>query len=194
MEVADHLWRPWASFVSIGTSRSHCDCVLCLSTATWRRICCLTKHQGIKAYGEMNVQLHTFLTSALDGGEWWASRLGRFTPGIHWIDRYAYCMIRKWAWWVGNAQHSVMGKGQVVNSRHHDESAQSMEWALQEPPRHHIWVSCTSCGITVGVGAHRTALKCYSWLIGRCYHSYCCCVVLHCVNIALHCVVCLCLL
>jgi hypothetical protein len=26
-----------------------------------------------------------FLTSALDGGEWWASRPGRFTPGAHWI-------------------------------------------------------------------------------------------------------------
>jgi len=27
------------------------------------------------------VQLQTFLTSALDGGEWLASRLDRFTPG-----------------------------------------------------------------------------------------------------------------
>jgi hypothetical protein len=37
----------------------------------------------------MEVQLHT-LTSALDGGEWLDSRLGRFTskeraPGTHWI-------------------------------------------------------------------------------------------------------------
>jgi hypothetical protein len=28
---------------------------------------------------------HIFLTSALVGGEWSASRPGRFTPGIHWI-------------------------------------------------------------------------------------------------------------
>jgi hypothetical protein len=38
----------------------------------------------------MEVQLHTFLSSALDGGEWSASRPGRFTPreralGTHWI-------------------------------------------------------------------------------------------------------------
>jgi len=29
--------------------------------------------------------VHTFLTSALDGDEWLASRPGRFTPGTHWI-------------------------------------------------------------------------------------------------------------
>jgi len=44
----------------------------------------LTEHHAVK------VQLHTFLTSALDGGEWSASCPGRFTPkeratGTHWI-------------------------------------------------------------------------------------------------------------
>jgi hypothetical protein len=29
----------------------------------------------------MDLQLHAFLTSALDGGKWPASRPGRFTPG-----------------------------------------------------------------------------------------------------------------
>jgi hypothetical protein len=33
----------------------------------------------MKAYGS------TFFISALGGGEWSASRLGRFTPGIHWM-------------------------------------------------------------------------------------------------------------
>jgi hypothetical protein len=38
----------------------------------------------------VDVQIHIFLTSALDGGEWSASRPGRFTPGeralsTHWI-------------------------------------------------------------------------------------------------------------
>jgi hypothetical protein len=35
----------------------------------------------MKTCGGMEVYLHHFLTSALDGGEWSASRPGRFTPG-----------------------------------------------------------------------------------------------------------------
>jgi hypothetical protein len=40
--------------------------------------------------GEVEVQFHPFLTSALDGGEWSYSRPGRFTsrvrvPGSHWV-------------------------------------------------------------------------------------------------------------
>jgi hypothetical protein len=39
----------------------------------------------MKAYGGVDVQNHIFLTSALAGGEWPASRPGRFTPGdTHW--------------------------------------------------------------------------------------------------------------
>jgi hypothetical protein len=42
----------------------------------------------MKAYWGM--ELHAFLTSGLDGGEWSASRPGRFTPGeraplTHWM-------------------------------------------------------------------------------------------------------------
>jgi hypothetical protein len=33
----------------------------------------------MKAYGRMNVQIHVFLASSLVGGEWSASRPGRFT-------------------------------------------------------------------------------------------------------------------
>jgi hypothetical protein len=45
----------------------------------------------MKAYGGVDVQIHIFLTSALAGGEWSASRPGRFTPrerasGTHWIE------------------------------------------------------------------------------------------------------------
>jgi hypothetical protein len=35
----------------------------------------------MKAYGGLDVQVHVFLTSAPVGGEWSASRLGRYTPG-----------------------------------------------------------------------------------------------------------------
>jgi hypothetical protein len=35
----------------------------------------------MKPYGGMDVYIHDFLTSALVGGEWSASRLGRFIPG-----------------------------------------------------------------------------------------------------------------
>jgi hypothetical protein len=50
---------------------------------------CLTKYQDMKTHGEVGVQLHV-LTSVLYGGEWSASRPGRFdagerTPGTQWI-------------------------------------------------------------------------------------------------------------
>jgi hypothetical protein len=47
------------------------------------------KHYAMKAYEGVDVYIHVFLTSALVGGEWLASRPGRFTPGerdpgTHW--------------------------------------------------------------------------------------------------------------
>jgi hypothetical protein len=47
----------------------------------------------MKAYGEVVVQIHIFLTSALVGGEWSASPHGRFTPGIHWIGGWVGVLI-----------------------------------------------------------------------------------------------------
>jgi hypothetical protein len=35
----------------------------------------------MKTYGGVDVYIHVFFTSALVGGEWSASRPGRFTPG-----------------------------------------------------------------------------------------------------------------
>jgi hypothetical protein len=35
----------------------------------------------MKAYARVDVQIHIFLISTLVGGEWSASRPGRFTPG-----------------------------------------------------------------------------------------------------------------
>jgi hypothetical protein len=42
---------------------------------------CLTKHHAMKTYWGVEVQLHTFFTSALGGGERSASRPGHFTAG-----------------------------------------------------------------------------------------------------------------
>jgi hypothetical protein len=41
----------------------------------------------MNAYGGVNVYIHIFLTSALAGGEWSASRPGRFTSGDRILDR-----------------------------------------------------------------------------------------------------------
>jgi hypothetical protein len=38
---------------------------------------------SMKAYGVVEVQLHAFLTSVLDGGEWSSSRPCGFTAGTH---------------------------------------------------------------------------------------------------------------
>jgi hypothetical protein len=41
---------------------------------------CLTEHDAIKTYEGVEEDLHAFLTSALDEGEWSASLPSRFTP------------------------------------------------------------------------------------------------------------------
>jgi hypothetical protein len=41
---------------------------------------CNRVQYAMKAYGGVDAQIHIFLTSALVGGEWSASRPGRFTP------------------------------------------------------------------------------------------------------------------
>jgi len=38
------------------------------------------KHHVMKSYWKVEVQLHAFLTSVLDVGEWSGSRSGRFIP------------------------------------------------------------------------------------------------------------------
>jgi hypothetical protein len=42
------------------------------------------KHYAIKTWGSGGIAL-SFLTSVPDGGEWSASRFGRFTRDTHWI-------------------------------------------------------------------------------------------------------------
>jgi hypothetical protein len=50
----------------------------------------LIKHRAMKTSGEVEVQLHTFITSAIQGGEWSCSRHSHFIPGLralgtHWM-------------------------------------------------------------------------------------------------------------
>jgi len=49
------------------------------------------KHHAMKTYWAVEIWLHVFLTSALDGGEWSPSSLWSFSPwkysDTHWIDR-----------------------------------------------------------------------------------------------------------
>ena len=51
---------------------------------------CLRKYRVVKKYGEVDVRLYTFLSSALVGGDWSVPRPGRFIPsdrtsGAIWI-------------------------------------------------------------------------------------------------------------
>jgi hypothetical protein len=52
----------------------------------------------MKTYGGMDIEIHAFFISALAGGEWSASRRGRFTPGerdpgTNWIGGWVDCRI-----------------------------------------------------------------------------------------------------
>jgi hypothetical protein len=53
----------------------------------------------MKAYGVVDVYIHIFLTLALVGAEWSASRPGRLTPSTHWIGG-----------WVGPRAHQDVEK------------------------------------------------------------------------------------
>jgi hypothetical protein len=44
-------------------------------------VCYLIKHHSLKTYWVVEVNLHAFLTSILDGGEWSASRPVALHPG-----------------------------------------------------------------------------------------------------------------
>jgi hypothetical protein len=73
---------------------------------------CLTKHHTTKTYWEWRYSSTHPLTSALDGGEWLASRPGSFTPrervpGTHWIGG-----------WVGSrAGLDKVSKKNITRSR-----------------------------------------------------------------------------
>jgi hypothetical protein len=63
----------------------------------------------MKAYCGMDIQLHTFLTSALDGGEWSVSRPDRFTKG----NNRRYPLDRR----LGGPQSQAGRGGEEKNSQ-----------------------------------------------------------------------------
>jgi hypothetical protein len=70
-----------------------------------------SKRYVMKAHGGVDVQIHVYLTSALVGGEWLASRPCHFTPGERGLGNY---WIEGW-----------------VDSR---DGLDDMKWTLLTPP------------------------------------------------------------
>jgi hypothetical protein len=81
----------------------------------------------MKMYGGVGIYIHVFLTLALDGVEWSASRSGRFTPGerarnTHWIGS-----------WVGlRAGVDEMEKRKYHNSLKAYQSQKFLEQILEK--------------------------------------------------------------
>jgi hypothetical protein len=81
----------------------------------------------MKVYGGVDIYFHVILTSALVGGEWLASRPGRFTagertPGTHWIGgwvdpRAGLDEVEKRKFLYSNSEPSIV---QPVASRYTD--------------------------------------------------------------------------
>jgi hypothetical protein len=87
----------------------------------------------MKAYGGVDVYIHIFLTSALVGGEWSASRPCRFTPGKEnfiggWVDpRTGLDDMEKWKFFtIPGLELSLPLVVQSVASRYTD-------WAIPAP-------------------------------------------------------------
>jgi hypothetical protein len=59
----------------------------------------------MKVHGEVDIDIHVFLTSALVGGEWSASSFGPFAAGTLWIrgwvdPRAGLDEVEKWQFWT----------------------------------------------------------------------------------------------
>jgi hypothetical protein len=89
----------------------------------------------MKAYGGVDVWSYIFLTSALIGGEWSASRPCRFTPGerafdTHWVGGRVGLWTKwrrenSWPYRDSNSDVSVV---QPVASRYTDYAIPSIQW------------------------------------------------------------------
>ena len=63
--------------------------LLALTLSKVKVFICLSEHRVLQKYGDVDVQLHAFLSSALVGGDWSASGPSRFIRS----DRASPCAI-----------------------------------------------------------------------------------------------------
>jgi hypothetical protein len=89
----------------------------------------LTKHCVMKAYWVMEIQIHVFLTSALVGGEWSASRPWRINPGetvrvTHWTGDW---MDLRAGLALPELELQPLGRPASSQSSHLSESSKSWE-------------------------------------------------------------------
>jgi hypothetical protein len=100
-----------------------------------------TEHHVMKSYWGSGVWLHAFLTSALGGREWSASRPGRFTPrerapGTHWIGGWVAPRAV-----LGAVMRKIPSPCRESNPRTPDRSARSLVTTPTEPSQ---VISCSN--------------------------------------------------
>ena len=66
---------------------------------------CLIKHQILKACGRVEIKIHTFLFSALGGGEWSVSNPSHFT------QVFLNCVLDSSSWSFGEEKHFLLFLG-----------------------------------------------------------------------------------
>jgi len=82
--------------------------------------CPLIKHNAMKKYERKEAELHKFLLSALDAGEWSASRPGYFTP---WRRHPRYPLNRRLGGCSGEKKNPLPPPPPTNNSRNEPRSS-----------------------------------------------------------------------
>jgi hypothetical protein len=98
---------------------------------------CLPKYHAIKTRGEMEVQLHLFLTSTLDGDEWSNSHPSHYIPGVralctHWIPQSG----------SEHGSEEQMSNNCPFRKSNPGRPARNLVTILTELPRHFLFSKC----------------------------------------------------